>query len=142
MRRSGAVSACVPPALKSAGVIARSPPISHCSRMRTARHSQNQSTWLKQNRATWLVPALVLMILGGSMLCVAAANGMGTNEAPFPPPLASYGDGQLPGLWDVLRNRVHKEPFNLWATIIFLCAIIHTFLTHKFVHWSRLVEKH
>jgi hypothetical protein len=32
-----------------------------------------------------------------------------------------------------LKNRVKQEPFNLIATLIFLCAIIHIFLTSRFL---------
>jgi hypothetical protein len=70
-----------------------------------------------------------------------AASGSSPSEASFPPPLASYGDAQLSSIWDVLRNRIQKEPFNLWATLVFLLAIIHTFLTHKFLGWSHVVEQ-
>jgi hypothetical protein len=33
----------------------------------------------------------------------------------------------------ILKNRVRQVPFNLAATIIFFCAIIHTFLTGRFM---------
>jgi hypothetical protein len=82
---------------------------------------------------------LVLLALLCGAFCAGAAPA-GTNELQFPPPLSSYGDANMASLWDVLRNRVHQEPFNLWATIIFLLAIIHTFLTHRFLKWSHQVE--
>ena len=59
---------------------------------------------------------------------------------PFPPPLESYHDADLTGVWQVLVNRVHLEPFNLWATLIFLAAVIHTFLTHRFLRWANILE--
>lgn len=66
----------------------------------------------------------------------------GTGElSEFPPSLESYGDADMDNLWDVLRNRVEKEPFNLWATILFLCAIIHTFLCHRFRHIAHGMEE-
>ena len=33
----------------------------------------------------------------------------------------------------MLKDRIRQEPFNLVATLIFLCAIIHTFLAGKFM---------
>lgn len=39
-----------------------------------------------------------------------------------------------------LNDRVHVDPFNLVASLIFLLAIIHTFLTPKFRHWAHVVE--
>jgi hypothetical protein len=41
---------------------------------------------------------------------------------------------------DILGNRIRQQPFNLVASLIFLCAIIHTFLTGRFMviahRWS------
>jgi hypothetical protein len=36
-------------------------------------------------------------------------------------------------IFAILKNRIKQEPFNLIATLIFFCAIIHTFLTSKFL---------
>ena len=49
----------------------------------------------------------------------------------FPPLLTSYPAMSSQGLMQTLVDRVHAEPFNLVATVIFLLAIIHTFLTPK-----------
>ena len=49
----------------------------------------------------------------------------------FPRVLETYAD--VGGLWPTLRNRVSEEPFNFVATLIFLLAIVHTFLTSKFM---------
>lgn len=68
-----------------------------------------------------------------------AAEGV-TRSVPFPPTLESYGDAHVTSLWQVLGHRVQHEPFNLWATLLFLMAILHTFLTNKFLRWSRSVE--
>jgi len=51
----------------------------------------------------------------------------------FPPSLESYDDADYTSIIAILENRVRKVPFNLVATIIFICAIIHTFLTGKFM---------
>ena len=77
----------------------------------------------------------------------AMATDIALTNAPdaiqFPPPLASYHDADLTGVWDVLAHRAQQEPFNLWATLIFLAAVMHTFLTHKFIHWANvLAERH
>lgn len=56
-------------------------------------------------------------------------------EAPaFPRSLESYHDS--PGIWATLAGRVAEEPFNLAATIIFFLAIIHTFMTSRFMTMS------
>lgn len=58
----------------------------------------------------------------------------------FPLPLESYGDGTVTHVGEVLMGRIHADPFNLVATVIFVLAIIHTFLTGKFRHWAHVVE--
>jgi len=59
-----------------------------------------------------------------------------TTMVPFPRPLESYNDAHLTSLWDVLVNRVHQEPLNLWVTLLFLGAVVHTFFTAQFLKWS------
>ena len=59
---------------------------------------------------------------------------------PFPRPLDSYGDEQSTDVMTVLINRGFKEPFNVVATIIFLLAIIHTFLASKILAWSYYLQ--
>ncbi len=50
----------------------------------------------------------------------------------FPPALDHYDDDNLTSVLSILRHRIATAPFNLVAALIFLCAIIHTFLTSKF----------
>lgn len=59
----------------------------------------------------------------------------------LPTPLDQYHDPAGAGLWDVLTYRVEVDPFNLVALIIFVCAILHTFLTAKIRHWAHVVEE-
>ena len=61
--------------------------------------------------------------------------------APFPPPLESYADSERAGLVEVLAHRVAAQPLNLWATILFLCAILHTFFTHRFRHLAHVLQE-
>jgi hypothetical protein len=70
----------------------------------------------------------------------ALAAGDPTNLQPFPPTLESYQDRHVTGLWDVLKGRVAKEPFNLVATILFVCAVVNTFLTHQFLHMAHTLK--
>lgn len=90
-----------------------------------------------QSRRAW--SGGLILVLALSATTVFAAGGAGGST--FPPPLESYNDAHLTNLWDVLRHRVQVEPFNLWATLLFFCAVSHTFLTHKFRHWSHVLEK-
>jgi len=96
---------------------------------------------------------LFIFVLGGFGLFPGAVRAASENapEVPFPLPLDSYQDSAGAGLWQVLLERIHAEPFNLVATVIFLLAIIHTFLAPKILHLShrlqhaheaRLAEEH
>lgn len=53
-------------------------------------------------------------------------------EFGFPPPLTAYPDPEGVGLVQTLRSRIAAEPFNLVATLLFVCAIVHTFLATRF----------
>jgi hypothetical protein len=58
----------------------------------------------------------------------------------LPRALDSYPAPSSAGLMQTLADRVRADPFNLWASIIFLAAIIHTFLTPQFRKWAHVVE--
>ena len=88
-----------------------------------------------------------LLLCSSSVSALSAAEG-----APsFPKPLADYPIS-APGtsLIQALIGRAQAEPFNLIATVIFLLAILHTFLAPQFTslshkyereHWQKLAEK-
>ena len=63
------------------------------------------------------------------------------SAATVSPALDSYGDSQLTGLGEILRHRVQLAPLNFWVTLIFLGALGHTFITHKFRQWSHAFEQ-
>jgi hypothetical protein len=52
--------------------------------------------------------------------------------ADFPRPAAGYNDDQITSVPAKLIYRIQQEPFNLVGTIIFICAVIHTFLASTF----------
>ncbi|MDP1578932.1 MAG: putative Na+/H+ antiporter [Candidatus Didemnitutus sp.] len=82
-----------------------------------------------------------LLLLGLPISTWAAANT--TGEEPFPVPLTEYATDGVEngaGLWTILQHRVEQEPFNLVATVIFVLAIVHTFLTARFRHWAHVLE--
>ena len=67
-------------------------------------------------------------------LGIASAAGDPPDDAKaFPRSLESYNDGDLKSILAILANRIKQEPFNLVATLIFFCAIVHTFLTGRFM---------
>jgi hypothetical protein len=82
---------------------------------------------------------LILLALTVSGMA-AAADGPPAGPPVFPPSLESYGDADMGSIGSILFNRIRQEPFNLVASLIFLGAIIHTFLTGRFMiiahRWS------
>jgi len=93
----------------------------------------------------WKLSMIVLAIVGITAVVYAAGGGHGGGhgeEIQFPRSLESYHDAHMTGIGKIL-NRITKEPFNLVATLIFLCAIVHTFLTSKFLSIShRWYQEH
>lgn len=74
-----------------------------------------------------------------------AAYGRGHDfdieEVDFPRSLDSYHDADIQGVGKVLLHRIHEEPFNLVASLLFLCAIIHTFFAGKFADIAHRMEE-
>ncbi|RME95260.1 MAG: hypothetical protein D6766_03800 [Verrucomicrobia bacterium] len=92
----------------------------------------------------WLGWLVLAVVLAGGWMSLQAAGGHGAAAPPageFPPPLESYGDQHLESIPAILKNRIEKEPFNLIASLLFLGAVVHTFLTHKFRHIAHEIEK-
>ncbi len=89
---------------------------------------------------------LLLLCLFALLACwtadVSAATPGSTDMAVFPPHLESYDDSQMDSIPTILVHRIRQEPFNLVATLIFFFAIVHTFLTAKFMAISHRWEHH
>ncbi len=77
-----------------------------------------------------------LIVIAGVLLApdLFAATPGGADGPAFPLPLDHYADAGHTGILDILRHRITVDRFNLVASIIFLLAIIHTFLATKFTH--------
>jgi len=89
-------------------------------------------------------PHISLTVLIALLLPAAAfAAGAGNENAliTFPTPLDGYGDSGISSLWEILRNRISADPFNLWASVVFALAITHTFFAGRFRHWAHAVEE-
>jgi hypothetical protein len=79
-----------------------------------------------------------MSVLGG--VGALAAEKPVDDANAFPRSLDSYNDSEIKSIAAILINRIKQEPFNLIGTLIFLCAIIHTFLTSKFTALSHKWE--
>jgi len=90
------------------------------------------------------ISRLVLVLLIGCIawasvgsLFAAGAEPRGTGEAPdFPTAVDAYRDRPGASLLDTLKDRAAYDAFNIIGTVIFLLAIIHTFMTSKFMEIS------
>ncbi|HKX63398.1 MAG TPA: putative Na+/H+ antiporter, partial [Verrucomicrobiae bacterium] len=83
-----------------------------------------------------------------SLLCLCCLGVVfGATGSPveiasgFPPHLESYGDSGVTGLWSVLENRVRQQPLNLVVTLLFVGAIMHTFMAQRFLRWAHALER-
>ncbi len=68
-----------------------------------------------------------------ALAAASAAEPMGAGTEVFPLPLDAYADAGITGVGNILRHRATAEPFNLVATLIFMLAIVHTFLAPRFM---------
>jgi hypothetical protein len=75
------------------------------------------------------------LVISASLGARASISG-----ASLPVPLESYHDVPGAGLWEVLAGRASADPFNVAALVIFVGAIVHTFLAARFRHWAHVVE--
>ena len=77
-----------------------------------------------------LILVLLGLLLWGTTLY--ANESVHGGPMAFPPALDSYNDADLTNVSEILDHRISQEPLNLWVTIIFACAILHTFVATKF----------
>ncbi len=74
-----------------------------------------------------------------SLAYATQALGEGSSIV-FPIELQSYDDASK-SIMQRLQNRIDIDPFNLFASLVFLLAIIHTFLANKFTAISHRLKK-
>jgi hypothetical protein len=79
------------------------------------------------------------------LLVLFCSTGLAASDAhaegsAFPTALEIYADSGETSLTTKLMGRIETDPFNLIATLIFLAAIIHTFLAAKFRQISHKFE--
>lgn len=93
-------------------------------------------------KITWMVALFFVIIMALPDGVVAGDKTHGV-ETPFPLKLESYQDGHLSSLDEILIHRIHADPLNLIVSLLFACAIFHTFITGKFRKYAhKLEERH
>ncbi len=82
--------------------------------------------------------ALLVLLATLALPCLAHAQ----DSAPsFPPPLSAYTGEDGMSLPQVLAHRVRAAPLNAFATVVFLLAVLHTFLAPQFLALSHRVRR-
>ncbi|MGA8654682.1 MAG: putative Na+/H+ antiporter [Chthoniobacterales bacterium] len=71
----------------------------------------------------------------------AAPQGASSNKPDFPKPLEEYHDEQTTDVPAKLAHRIQAEWFNIVGTLIFLAAIIHTFLASRFMQIAHRLDR-
>jgi len=71
-------------------------------------------------------------VLASSSSLFAAGSAGEEKQVAFPTTLETYADANVQSLPEKLLGRIKADPFNLVASLIFLAAIVHTFLAAKF----------
>jgi hypothetical protein len=103
---------------------------------------QTKPSPLSQGTAgQWLMTLLIVLCLSLAVVGARAASAPAEAAVAFPPSIDSYGDSQMTSLWGVLEHRARQDSLNLLATMLFLAAIVHTFIAQRFLHWAHLLEK-
>ncbi|PTY03529.1 hypothetical protein DB346_06545 [Verrucomicrobia bacterium LW23] len=85
----------------------------------------------------WLLVVLLFCYITPDL---HAATAPATAEKAYPRPLESYQDDGTPGIWSKLVSRAYAEPFNVVATVLFVCAILHTFMASKLMQIAHHYE--
>jgi putative Na+/H+ antiporter len=91
--------------------------------------------------ASAVLLVLLLLSLGQIEAGLAAPPEAGSANPEFPKPLEEYHDEQTTDVPEKLAHRIQVEPFNLVGTLIFLAAIIHTFLASRFMQIAHGLER-
>lgn len=84
--------------------------------------------------------ALLALAALAALPALAAAAGGEAGAVAFPLPLDSYSGEEGLTLLQVLAHRARAEPLNLVATLIFLAAVIHTFVAPKIAAYAHRLE--
>ncbi|KPA18221.1 membrane protein containing DUF1504 [Candidatus Magnetomorum sp. HK-1] len=89
----------------------------------------------------YILPVLLGFFIFSTPAFSAGGNATLESAGHFPKALDSYDDAGLKGIFSIIIKRAQEEPFNVIATLIFLLAILHTFLTSHFLKLSHQWEK-
>lgn len=81
---------------------------------------------MKRNWVMLLTLLILLMLSNHGVAFMSVENS--DESIDFPRDLEAYGDKSTDSYFEVIKNRLIKEPFNAVATLIFFLAIAHTMM--------------
>jgi Putative Na+/H+ antiporter len=90
------------------------------------------------NRQRILAQTLIFLFSISIPAFILASGMRGQPDMLFPLPLNAYQDNDFGSTTEILLHRILVDPMNLVVSLMFLCAIIHTFCVGTF---RRLAEK-
>lgn len=93
---------------------------------------------MSHRHRTFRTFALTCCTLAAGVAATAAESG---KPSVLPRALETYSDPANAGVVEILTQRIAVEPFNAVASLIFILAICHTFLTAKFRHLAHAAEE-
>jgi hypothetical protein len=107
--------------------------------------SAMRAAWRRHmNRLCLCLCGLGIVTAGWSLPELVHASGGAAGDqvsVTFPPALASYEDAGMK-IVDRLAHRIQHNPFNIAATLIFFLAIVHTFMSSRFLTISDKLQAH
>ena len=99
---------------------------------------------MRPSTAATLLTVLILTIVSGEAMAGSsheAAYPETGQYSEFPIPLSEYEDDHLTNSWEKIKYRAKLDPFNVVASVIFICAILHTFVAGVFISMAHFHEE-
>jgi len=102
------------------------------------KNQQRRTCYMKR---LLIVAAIILLNFSIPAMLAASSGNEHSAKAVFPATLSSYNDSHMTSVKEKLIHRIHKDPLNLVVSILFLGAILHTFMAGKFTNIAHQLEK-
>ncbi len=85
-----------------------------------------------------IINLIVLLTIGNVAIGEEGISNISYTSLPYS--LSMYKDFNAGSLQEIIWSRVQEHPFNWVATILFFCAVIHTFFASYFIRLAHRLE--
>ena len=92
---------------------------------------------MKATKVCMIALVMLLFLQSGS---ISFSDSIMHFEASFPMPIDTYNDPENGSIIEILIYRGLENPFNLVASIIFMLAIAHAFLSSKILSYAKSLK--